>query len=455
MALQYFAATSAGYRYGEYVGGVFIGVIVTGANLVYDVTGMPVSGTISAMEFPGSRLSFDGSPDDLGKITFQQPVQVTTLTAKGFDWFASASSDGTNAFFDVTTIISKFDKLGLFAQVTPPGTPSPYQIIVSGNQDDRVYATSDPFFTGEIFTGAGKDKIFVDGFSVYVDAGAENDNVTVSALSAVVVGGTGKDTITLNVVGGVVDSGADDDKVNVTATGEVEVYGGTGHDQITLTGVGTPEDNAYSALVQAGKGNDQIFGSSLGGELLQGNEGNDYIETGGVRDSDGIDIADGGAGNDFILGGEGEGISILYGGEGNDMVIGGLGFDILWGGAGNDDLANYGGDDVVVLDEGTDQAFASSGSEVFILMNSEVDTTGVVFGFDTESDEILIDTDDNMNADDTYDYFLENAVQDGLDTRFDDGAGHILILKNTDLDQITVDNFMDDSFDGQPFEFWF
>jgi uncharacterized protein (TIGR03118 family) len=57
-------------------------------------------------------------------------------------------------------------------------------------------------------------------------------------------------------------------------------------------------------------------------------------------------IADGGAGNDTLIGGGGT--NILIGGPGNDVLIGGSNRDILIGGDGMDRLVGWGGDDILI-----------------------------------------------------------------------------------------------------------
>jgi hypothetical protein len=67
---------------------------------------------------------------------------------------------------------------------------------------------------------------------------------------------------------------------------------------------------------------------------------------------------------------------------------------------------------------------------------------------------IMLDTPDNMNAEDSYDYFLAHAVQDGASVVFDDGAGQVLILQDTALTSISLGNFVSDSIDGYPVGPW-
>lgn len=57
-------------------------------------------------------------------------------------------------------------------------------------------------------------------------------------------------------------------------------------------------------------------------------------------------FASAGAGNDVLIGGNGD--NILVGGTGNDVLIGGHGRDILIGGTGHDFIAGRGGDDILI-----------------------------------------------------------------------------------------------------------
>jgi Ca2+-binding RTX toxin-like protein len=60
--------------------------------------------------------------------------------------------------------------------------------------------------------------------------------------------------------------------------------------------------------------------------------GDDIVEASGLEAVIQL-IADGGAGNDVLVGSEGA--DVLFGGEGDDVLLGGLGIDILDGGPGD------------------------------------------------------------------------------------------------------------------------
>ncbi|WP_017926615.1 retention module-containing protein [Thioalkalivibrio sp. HL-Eb18] len=75
--------------------------------------------------------------------------------------------------------------------------------------------------------------------------------------------------------------------------------------------------------------------------LLLGGAGNDTL-----IGHDGDDILFGGDGDDTLVGGNGS--NLLYGGAGDDMIIGGMGNDVIIGGAGNDTLTGGGGSNTFV-----------------------------------------------------------------------------------------------------------
>jgi Ca2+-binding RTX toxin-like protein len=94
--------------------------------------------------------------------------------------------------------------------------------------------------------------------------------------------------------------------------------------------------------LSGGKGNDVIFGRG-GNDRLDGGKGNDYLSGGNGNDhlsgGKGNDTLHGGRGNDCLHGGKGN--DSLHGGRGNDELHGGKGHDHLDGGKGHDH--NHGG----------------------------------------------------------------------------------------------------------------
>jgi Ca2+-binding RTX toxin-like protein len=111
----------------------------------------------------------------------------------------------------------------------------------------------------------------------------------------------------------------------------IAIFTGDGDDVITIG----PE--VRSVYVDAGDGNDTIYGSQQG-DVLVGGLGKDKI-----FGSDGDDILVGGGGNDSLVGGAGKddlygngGVDTLSGCGGNDRLDGGAGADSINGGPGDD-----------------------------------------------------------------------------------------------------------------------
>jgi Ca2+-binding RTX toxin-like protein len=149
---------------------------------------------------------------------------------------------------------------------------------------------------------------------------AVNANVVGGVLT---VTGEGSDAITISC-----DAGGNvavaDAVVPLPATAcntitAINVTGGDGANVITLTGV---TDAAYSALtkttINAGAGNDQIFGSERVDEM-HGGTGNDQI-IGDDNPANTRDDFEGEAGDDVLIWRGGEDDDTMNGGDGNDTV---------------------------------------------------------------------------------------------------------------------------------------
>jgi Ca2+-binding RTX toxin-like protein len=114
-----------------------------------------------------------------------------------------------------------------------------------------------------------------------------------------------------------------------------------------------------SILVNAGGGNDVV--DLAGGffhplsipSTINGGAGNDWLVGG-----NGADSISGGAGNDRIFGRGGN--DTLSGDDGNDLLVGGLGADKILGGAGNDLLDARDGSGKDTVDGGTNTAVSTT-----------------------------------------------------------------------------------------------
>lgn len=114
----------------------------------------------------------------------------------------------------------------------------------------------------------------------------------------------------------------------------IVMVGNDGRDQMINNVVGL---DAFYA--DGGAGPDYIVGGQ-GHDTIEGGDGNDIIFGRG-----GYDNLDGGAGNDRIHGGEGN--DSIFGGDGNDKILGGRGNDTIAGGDGRDGIRGGRGHDIV------------------------------------------------------------------------------------------------------------
>lgn len=145
----------------------------------------------------------------------------------------------------------------------------------------------------------------------------------------------------------------------------VEIMGGGGNDKITV------DPDVALTYANGGEGNDYIIGSD-GRNILTGGAGNDTLYGNGDNDrlngDGGNDFLYGGGGNDRLygIGGNdtlngGGGFDSIDGGSGNDSLIGGSAIDSLYGESGNDTLQGQSGADLIDGGSGTDSATVEAG----------------------------------------------------------------------------------------------
>lgn len=175
--------------------------------------------------------------------------------------------------------------------------------------------------------------------------GAGNDTINGGAGNDILIGGEGDDIL----------NGGDGDDILRGGAGNDTIDGGAGYDTLDLSDA----TGAVSLNMQAGT----VSGAGIGTDHFTNIEaflfgaGNDTIIGG-----DGDDTFDGGAGNDTIYGGAGD--DRLSGGEGNDTIDGGSGDDVIYGGAGNDNIKGGSGDDLIDGGDGNDTIDAGSGDDI-------------------------------------------------------------------------------------------
>jgi Ca2+-binding RTX toxin-like protein len=174
------------------------------------------------------------------------------------------------------------------------------------------------------------------GNNVYTGSG--NDNVHISKASGL-AGALGYYDVNINGQHQLMS------KQQLEAT---NFHLGAGNDKLVV-------DSNVTASIHAdgGSGNDLMIGGG-GNDHLSGGSGNDRIYGRGGND----DIS-GGSGNDWLSGGNGN--DVLRGGSGNDVEFGGNGNDLLLGGSGNDWQFGGNGNDVLVGGPGADHQFGGPG----------------------------------------------------------------------------------------------
>lgn len=142
--------------------------------------------------------------------------------------------------------------------------------------------------------------------------------------------------------------------------------------------------------LSGGLGNDRILGG-LGNDILDGGLGADTIDGDDGNDhilgGGGADLLRGGNGNDTILGGIGN--DKMLGGFGHDQMNGGVGNDLLRGEGGNDLLLGGAGHDTLIGGIGNDTLNGGAGADVFVF--SKGNGRDVINGYEKGVDRLFID----------------------------------------------------------------
>ena len=182
---------------------------------------------------------------------------------------------------------------------------------------------------------------------------AGNDTLTGDAGANWLAGGQGSDTFFAGAGDDVLLIDAADLQANIHAGAGIDIAQIIGDQGVTLN-----LTQAEIEIVQGGAGNDVLIGGGRSSVFIRGGGGDDILIGGAANDAlsgeDGNDLIDGGAGNDLIRGQRGQ--DALLGGAGNDIADGGLDDDRISGGTGNDVLKGSQGDDTIDGGDGIDIA---------------------------------------------------------------------------------------------------
>ena len=251
-------------------------------------------------------------------------------------------------------------------------------LIDTGEDDDTIIATSDNEeiketiainnIEGKIRTGNGNDTIMAQGNSGALSYGI---------LGGQIFTGAGQDKVIASKFGGKVEIFTGDGNDYVEGFGSASLFGGNGFDALNLKithetdldSINIIDNNAYFSLdgmlLRANEFEQFIFANGrrysidnlpfLGSnnkDLFQGRETKDFMNL-----RAGNDVVNGRGGADKILGQEGN--DILWGGYGNDSLSGGIDDDLINGGPGNDILDSGLGHDILKGEGGRDRFIIS------------------------------------------------------------------------------------------------
>ncbi|MEM7312758.1 MAG: dockerin type I domain-containing protein, partial [Planctomycetota bacterium] len=262
-------------------------------------------------------------------------------------------------------------------------------VLLGGGGDDLIQGSSgDDLIRGgsginTLEGGSGNDSIIGGDRDDFIDAGDGDDSVMAGLGQDIVLGGAGLDSIDAGdgddeVYGGKgIDliQGGDGDDVIFGGLGNDAIEGGEGND---LIDAGEGADYAHGGRgndrIVGGLGDDIIFGG-FGSDSLKGSDGNDILFGGNDRSEDERDDSDdslyGGFGDDIMVGDDGGVLDIdgtvhiieVIGGAGNDYLDGGEGKDWGHGLGGNDVLYGQNDHDHLIGGDGDDELFGGSGSD--------------------------------------------------------------------------------------------
>ena len=320
------------------------------------------------------------------RFSLYTPTEAVVLHGTGFAYDTNAQMyQGTveavsQWFYDENTLV--WTEAYLVSDLNLP-TLDIYNALMSATTDDDFALLTDALSGDDMFNMSMFDD-HVRGFdgadTIYGKAGAD-----------VLLGDAGADTL----------RGGDGDDTLFGDDGNDELTGGTGND--TLRG-GDGDD------VLNGRGGDDFLGGGTGNDLLSG----------GMND----DLLRGGLGDDELRGNSGA--DVLVGNEGLDRLGGGSGSDLLRGGAGNDTLRGGAGSDTLYGGAGEDKFVFQTGDGVDTIMDFDVN----FLSYDRIKLAGL------ASITDWDDLVANHMTQDGNDVVIDGGDGDVLILSDTNLDDM-------------------
>jgi len=370
-----------------------------------------------------------GGPGVAGVVS---PTDLRVLDILGWTPIAQAAppafavDDFANGFSDTTHP---------FGQIAPGGSATGV-IDGAGDRDwFEVQLKQGQLYTVSITGQTGGGGTLADPiFRLYDNFGSfrtfQDDTVPNSDLDAklsFVAARTGTYFIEAGAFG---DTGSGSYRVDLQPAMPTGALGGAGDDILTPASSAAPE-------ADGGAGNDTIIGADFP-DTLRGNEGNDLLSGGSefddINGNMGNDTEFGNDGDDWVVGGKDQdslwgdnGADIVLGNLGNDTLDGGNGNDIVRGGQGDDVLTGGDGDDYVSGDRGNDTVTGGAGADLF---HGSQDA-----GIDKVTDFNLAEGDRVMLDPGT----VFSVRQAGADTIIDMGGSNQMILVGVNMSTLTGD----------------
>lgn len=220
--------------------------------------------------------------------------------------------------------------------------------------------------------------------------------------------------------------------------------------------------NAGNNVIDGGWGDDTLFGGDgkddfrdrRGADHMEGGAGDDTYRIDHIHDTI-VENPDGGRdrvntkisffasdfGNEIeVVRLIGSGDLVAKGNAADNVLRGNRGDNALYGKAGDDFLAGYAGSDVLSGGAGQDRLIGGTGADVFQF--SKTWGQDVIDDFHPIAEGDRIDLSFQILIRD-FDQLREGLMQQiGRAVRIEDGAGNTIILRGTDLDDLSADHFL-------------
>ena len=334
------------------------------------VTGEPVSGIPGFHAITGknrrSQPEFNGAETGRLDLTFRSATPGETVTWRAYTAVLSLAFDRRNE-----PVIDRLRRTSATPDPDRPELPTGRGSRGDGYGSDHWKSLGRGAgryrFADLIDARGGNDVAYGNGGNDTILGGAGNDTLYGGYGNDVLIGNTGNDTMS---------GGAGNDFMGWNnGDGSDRMEGDAGYDTVGVNGSDTAGDHftiaANGARVDFDRVNLVPFSLDIGTTealTVNGLGGNDTI-TGSAGLAGLIKLAlGGGAGNDQIVGGDGD--DLLNGDAGHDILVGFRGNDTMSGGAGNDRMVWNNGD-------GSDRMEGGQGYDTIVVNGS--DTAGDSF----------------------------------------------------------------------------